>query len=216
VSTLRSEKLRILEEEMARANIMIREFLLAGDRLLALGTVVISGGLTIGATQDQTGVLVALPLPLIVLLIYWFSQQVEISAQGGYKQHLEEEINRLLGEKVLHWDRHVAKKVSRRLPTRTWLIQGALFLVFVVVSGVSVWAANEDEMAGVELLPEAVSVLLGAAVIALAVGVWDAGRAFRMAYCLARWESGYDDCDDEAVEETPPSGGKDRGKTTPL
>jgi hypothetical protein len=136
--------LGLVEGELDRVGAFIRESGSTYDRLLSLAAVIFGGGLTIGLAEGRKIVLVLLPLPILLLVVYGFQVLIEQNSHGGYKRFLEEQADKLGGTKVLLWEAKIAPRVGQSSWTDQYLVPG-MYLIFLmgtwVVSLTALWSA---------------------------------------------------------------------------
>jgi hypothetical protein len=135
--------LDLLKGELDRVSTSIRDSGSTYDRLLSLAAVIFGGGLTIGLEQGRKIVLVLLPLPIVLLIVYGFQILIEQNSQGGYKKFLEEQVGRLSDTNLLFWEREVAPQVGQKSWTDNYVVPGMYFAFLSgtwIVSLTALWS----------------------------------------------------------------------------
>jgi hypothetical protein len=135
--------LELLEGELDRIATAIRESGSTYDRLLSLAAVIFGGGLTIGLAEGRKIVLVLLPLPIVLLIVYGFQILIEQNSQGGYKKFLEEQVGKLSGTNLLFWELKIAPKVGQKSWTDNYIVPGMYFAFLAgtwIVSLTALWS----------------------------------------------------------------------------
>lgn len=135
--------LELLEGELDRVGAFIRESGSTYDRLLSVAAVIFGGGLTIGLGEGRKIVLVLLPLPIVLLIVYGFQILIEQNSQGGYKKFLEERAGELSDTNLIFWELKIAPKIGQKSWTDNYVVPG-MYLAFLagtwIVSLSALWS----------------------------------------------------------------------------
>ena len=136
--------LSLLQGELDRVSAYIREGGSTYDRLLSLAAIIFGGGLTIGLGEGRKIVLILLPLPIVLLVVYGFQVLITQNSRGGYEKFLEEQAGKLSGTSILLWELKVEPEVGQKFWTTNYIVPG-MYLVFLagtwIVSLTALWSA---------------------------------------------------------------------------
>lgn len=126
-------KINLLIKECDSVGQGIRTLLLSSEKIIALGFTIIAAGLTFGLKEKINEILLFLPFAVFGVLLYGIYIFTELMSLGGYKCHLEEKINKTLGENVLLWELFIAKGRHRAF------VKYFLYLIYVLFLGLTVF-----------------------------------------------------------------------------
>jgi hypothetical protein len=107
-------------------------------RIATIGITVVGGSLVLGAQNGDLQPLVIVFLPFSLGWAYLYSLLMihEINAMGGYRRHLEERLNQLVGQVTVAWESQVAPRTVHRSVANV-----SLNIVYAILSIVVGWAA---------------------------------------------------------------------------
>jgi hypothetical protein len=130
-------RLDLLMKEADTTGQGIRTILLTSERIIALGLTISGAGLAYGIKEKIYDVLLFLPVAVIGVFIYGTALFTELMSLGGYKKHLEEKINRLLGQNILLWESSIAHKRHSAFVKVALYIIYSLFLALTIYVSLS-------------------------------------------------------------------------------
>ncbi|WP_300014798.1 hypothetical protein [Pseudonocardia sp.] len=110
----RNIMLDALISEADRLGSAIAERHAAAERFVAVAGALAGVGLTLGLYQNQKQILAALPIVIVVVYLYMIQIYTDAGMHSGYRQAIEERVNRELGAVVLVGQSRVAVGHSRR------------------------------------------------------------------------------------------------------
>lgn len=119
--------IEVLIRECETVGQQINTFILANQKTIGLGLAVLSAGLVYGLKEQIKEVLLFLPIAAFGILFYGIRIITETMCLGGYKHHLEETINRILGKNILLWESFIAPNLLHGSVTKFLYFIYALF-----------------------------------------------------------------------------------------
>lgn len=119
----------VLLQEYQRVCDDIRSIESSGDRVISIALAILATGLTFGIEKHIDYIFAIIPMAILGMLFYSVLMYVWIFSLGGYKQHLEETINEVVGQNLLLWERLVPIRQRLNLASK------ALISVYILVSG---------------------------------------------------------------------------------
>lgn len=126
-------RLDLLMKEADTTGQGIRTILLTSERIIALGLTISGAGLAYGIKEKIHDVLLFLPVAVIGVFIYGTALFTELMSLGGYKKHLEEKINHLLGQNILLWESSIAHR--RHIA----FVKFALYITYTLFLGLTIY-----------------------------------------------------------------------------
>lgn len=109
--TLKDTQRDVLLQEYLRVCADIRALESYNDKIVAIGFAVLSIGVTVGIAQKIPEIFFILPLALIGVMAYAVMSARWVVQLGAYKAHLEDQLNDILNQKVLIWEKIVLGKL---------------------------------------------------------------------------------------------------------
>ena len=133
------EELRIelLIKECERVGQVISSMTPTVEKIIGLGCTVIATGLIFGIKEKIDEILLFLPVAVFGVFFYGIRTATETRSLGGYKRHLEEKINTILGQNILFWESLMAPNMHGSFAMKLLYFIYAFFLVLIVFISLS-------------------------------------------------------------------------------
>jgi hypothetical protein len=130
-SPLESSQLELLDRELTRIESKMQAERATFERLWALIFLVIGGGIAASSADWASVVIPFLPVAVLFLGLLWAISSREHQALGGYKQHLEETLNRSVNQNLVIWESHLAPRIdqTKRTPQLMYVVVILLWLI---------------------------------------------------------------------------------------
>ena len=113
----------------------ITSYHLMGARVIGLGTAIVIGVLALAIKEKFILALLLLPFGMFFVLFYWININTWIVGHGGYKRHLENQINNIVGDPIYLWESHIVHHRHTNLSNIMLdIICGVALLVCIVAS----------------------------------------------------------------------------------
>ncbi len=174
---LQKELLNVLTKECGRVGSAISELDQSSQRIFPIAAAVLSLVGSYGIKEEISEVVMALPYLLMTVSFYSVHTYTEVVTLGGYRRHLEEQINLQLGTALLNWESTLA-------PRRHWSI--AQLFLYVLYGGFLLGACVSGTWQALTAYGCGIAIIEGATLAVLAVGlVWALKRmsaSFNEAY----------------------------------
>ena len=135
------KKLDALIEQCKSIDSKITSYHVMSARVLGIGIAIVSGVLAVSIKEKSYIVLLLLPLALYSILFYWTNVMAWIVANGGYKKHLEEKINKVCREPLFLWEAGIVQK--RHTNISNICLNSLYVVVLILCVGSSIFAASK-------------------------------------------------------------------------
>lgn len=140
-------KIDLLIKEYESIGQGIRTLFITNEKIIGLGFTIIATGLTFGIKEEINEILLFLPVAIFGMMLYGVHIFTELMSMSGYRRCLEEKINVLLEDNILHWESSVVQKKHRTFGNYLLYIVYFLFLVLAIfVSLSTAWQHYSDKV----------------------------------------------------------------------
>lgn len=126
-------ELDILLSEFNNVSQSIRSLMSSTEKIIAIGFTILVTGLGLGLKEDILEIFFLIPIAVLAMLFYAISIYTAVLLFGGYKKHLEESINKILGKNILIWEDLIRKLFHRSLPVTVLYFIYLIFFVFSTI-----------------------------------------------------------------------------------
>jgi hypothetical protein len=126
-------KLEVLMKEYEAAWQQIQTRAGINEKIVGLGLTVLTAGLVYGIKEKVGEMLLVVPVGFFGIMFYSVFITTDIMSLGGYRRHLEERINAILGENVL-----LAEEIARKLIHRHFSLV-CLYIIYAVALGLTIF-----------------------------------------------------------------------------
>ena len=135
-----SVELDVLMKEYDIVSGEIRQRLATNERVMGLGLTIIVVGLTFAIKDNVKEILLFMPIGFFAVLFYALQNNTALVSLGGYRCHLQEQINARVGKKILTWETIAPKLVHKNATVAAlYAIYGLILSFSIAVSFRTAW-----------------------------------------------------------------------------
>ncbi len=128
--------IKILQQDYERTAQHIRLLESTNDKIVGFGITIVVAGFTYGIQSKIDEVFFFLPIAFIGVFLYATLQYMNLFWLGGYNHALEDKINLLAGETLVHWE-SLIQSSRRRMSLNNLSLVSIYLLVFVGIAAYS-------------------------------------------------------------------------------
>ena len=121
----------------------IGSLMVQSSRLMAIGIAVALGVLGTAIKTNAYDLLILLPILIYAMFFHYINLHTSILELGGYKRHVEEELNRRLGEKIFMWETELVPRRHKNVANQ--FIAGIFLLVLAVSVVLAIFFASQHK-----------------------------------------------------------------------
>lgn len=176
----------LLTEKALSLGEQVTELLPKMENFLGVSIAIVIGSVSLGITEEHPQILAILPFFLIVLYVYLLQANTEMLSRAGHKRFLEEEVNSLLGRKVLLEEEYVAPTLHGRFKVgRLSIILIQSLMLVLLLGSIALAIANLNSL-GSGIWHMVFWTALFGGLVTLAAAAWEQHRAYEKAHRAAK------------------------------